>query len=226
MIRREHGVEFSAQRAHEHGIGRERTRGVERRRGGPQQAIVLVAEEPAFAGVRVERAQGEARRRDAPPVPQRVGGDAPRLHDALRRHRCDRVPQREVRRHEHDAQPPRRQHHGHGNITGDMGEEFRYPGKAIAGGVQRQFVDRSGDDGVGFTGERESRRGLDILCGRPTRLDVARRPSRSAVLPAADDADICVERLPQRFAHHFGTDPSRVAHGHRETRPGRWGSQG
>ena len=35
--------------------------------------------------------------------------------------------------------------------------------------------------------------------------------------------------LPQRFAHHFGADSSRMAHGHRETRPGsrrRGGHQG
>jgi len=56
-----------------------------------------------------------------------------------------------MRGHEHDAQPPRRQHHGYRNVTGDMREEFRDARKAIAGGVQRQLVDGPGDDGVGFT---------------------------------------------------------------------------
>jgi hypothetical protein len=62
------GVELALQRAHESGVGGQRARDRdpllrERREGGPQDLLVLAAEEAVLAGVRVHAAD-----RDAPPL--------------------------------------------------------------------------------------------------------------------------------------------------------------
>ncbi len=100
-----------------------------------------------------------------------------------------------------------------------MRQEFRDSGKAIAGGVQREFVNGAGDDGVDLTGEREPGGGLDALRGRPSRLELGRRAA--PILPPADNPHIRVKRLAQCFPHYFRTDASRVADGHRQAWPGR-----
>jgi len=84
-------------------------------------------------------------------------------------------------------------------------------------------VDGSGNDRVDVTGEREASGSLDVLSGRATRFEIARRLAfpTPALFPAADDAHIRIERLAQRFAHDFGADPARIAHGHGQARPSR-----
>jgi hypothetical protein len=167
--------------------------------------------------VRVERAQRESRRRNPPPLPQRVDGDAAGLHYALGGDGRDRVAQRQMRRHEDHAQPPGRQHHRHRQVTREVGQEFRNAGIPVAGGVQSELVNGTCDDCVYFPGEGEARCLLDSARRYAAGLEIV----GGAVFPAAHDADLRVERLAQRFADDFRTDPARVAHGNREARPGR-----
>jgi len=215
-------IELAAQRAHEHRVCRQRARGVECFCGRQQQALVLVAEQPAFTRMRIERAQGQPWRGDSPPPLQRVAGDATRLDDALRRHARDRVAQREMRGHEHDPQATRREHHRNGNVGGDMRQKLSDPGKPVAGGVQRRLIDRPGDDRVDLAGESQSRGGFDALGHHAPRLDVGRRP----IFPPADDPYVSVDRLPQRLADHLRADPPRIAHRYCETRPRGWRGHG
>ena len=111
VIRRDHGVELAAHRAHEHGVGGERPGEPAGARGGREHAVVLVAEPAVVAGVRVERAQREARLGDAEPVaqPARVMPAACAMAPAVtaRRH----VAQRDVRGGEHHAQAVGGEHH-------------------------------------------------------------------------------------------------------------------
>ena len=120
--------------------------------------------------------------------------------------------------HEDDSEAARREHHRHGNIGGNMRQEFRDPGKPIPRGVQRRLIDRPGDDGVDLARERQPRGGFDALRRHASGFDVARRP----VFRAAHDAHVGVDRLPQRFANHLRADPAGIAHRNCETRPRRW----
>ena len=72
----------------------------------------LVAEQPAFAGMRIEAGDGDARPRQAQAQRRRVG-DADRLEHGVEGDRVDRLAQRQVDRHQHRAQLVVGQHHAH-----------------------------------------------------------------------------------------------------------------
>ena len=105
VIRRDHRVELAAHRAHEDGVGGKRAGDAGRARGGREQLVVLAAEAAAVAGVRIERAERDARLGDAEPVAQPVARHARRRSTiASRGEQARHVAQRDVRRREHDAQ--------------------------------------------------------------------------------------------------------------------------
>ena len=81
VIRRQHGVELAAHRAHEDGIGGQRPGGTQTVGGRRQNARLLVAEESLLAGVRVEGAERQPRLGDAEPRREPVAGDLAGAHD-------------------------------------------------------------------------------------------------------------------------------------------------
>jgi len=104
VVRRDDGIELSFHRAHEHRVGRIRSRypGLASRWG--KHVFVLLAEPAAIATVRVQRAQRDARLRDRKPVRQTFAGDSRRSHNAFPRHRGGHVAQCEVGGRQHHAQ--------------------------------------------------------------------------------------------------------------------------
>ncbi len=108
-------VELAAGGAQKDGVGRlrigdrpaARPRGFD---GGPDLRLFLHAEEPVFACVGVEPGDRDARRADA----KRLAGvvrQLDHLEHARRRNAADRLLQRDVRAHVHDAQiRPHQQH--------------------------------------------------------------------------------------------------------------------
>ena len=104
-------------RAHEHRVRRKRAAGVDalgarrahRRR---DEALLLVAEQPAFACMRVEAGHRDARPRLSPRRGRRVG-DADRLQHRIETHQLDRAAQRHVDADQHHTQFVVGQHHAH-----------------------------------------------------------------------------------------------------------------
>jgi len=67
VIRRNHCVELAAHGADKNGVGGEWSGDAGRLRGGSKYLLVLHSEASAIAGVRIESAQGDARRLYAEP---------------------------------------------------------------------------------------------------------------------------------------------------------------
>ena len=86
--------------------------GTRRRDRRRDEALLLVAEQPALAGMRVQPGHGDARPRLAPGA-QRLVGDADRLQHRIEAHQLDRAAQRHVDAHQHHAQFVVGQHHAH-----------------------------------------------------------------------------------------------------------------
>ena len=164
--------------------------------------------------MRVERAQREAWRADAPPLLQRGRRDAPGGDHTVRGDARDRVTQRQMGGDEYDAEPAGGQHHRDRNVTGNVREKLRDARKAIARRVERRLVDRSGDDRLHLAAQGKPSRGFDALRRDATGFDVARH----TVLPAADDPDVRVERLAQCLADDLRPNPARIADGDSEAR--------
>ncbi len=187
-------------------------------RGGPQHALVFIAEHPAFAGVRVERADRETGRRDSPPPLERGRGDAARFDDALRGHACDDVAQRQVCRHEDDAQTPGRQHHGDRHVAREMREKFRHTWVTVSRGIEGPLAHGTRDDGIRLAAQGQPCRCFDRLRrGAPSFELIA----RGAVVrsPPPNEPHVRVERLPQRLPNNLRPDPSRIAYCNRQTGP-------
>ena len=112
------GMPGGVARAHEHGVGRERAARVDafgarrlHRRGDDAQ--LLVAEQAALAGVRIEPGDGDARLAPPRTGALRRAAIADRLEDRVEGDRLDRLAQRHVDRHQHGAQLVVGQHHAH-----------------------------------------------------------------------------------------------------------------
>ncbi len=121
MIGREHGVELTLERPHEHRVRGERPGGVEHPGGGLEYARVLVAEQAGLAGMGIEGAHREPRRRDPPPVAQRALRDPPAAHHAIGGDLRGYVLEGDVRRDEHHAQLAGGEHHRDVHVAGEMG---------------------------------------------------------------------------------------------------------
>lgn len=105
MIRCDHGVEGAAHGPDEHGVGRERSADPRLERDGSQQDVILAAEAPSIAGMRIKGAQGDARLVDPEPLREARACDVGGLQDRLTGHGPRYVAQRDVGRRQDDAKP-------------------------------------------------------------------------------------------------------------------------
>ena len=132
--------------------------------------LLLVAEEPALAGVGIQAAHGDARAGD-PEVPHRPVAEPDRPRDALPRDQIGDAAERHVGRHVDHAELPTHQEHGVGLRAGELGQDLGVPRVADAGGGERLLVDGRGDD------RRRSRLPARVARrARCTRRPRARRP--------------------------------------------------
>ena len=104
------------------------------------------------------------------------------------------IAQRDVRGHEHHAQPVGREHHRDVRAR-ERREHLRVSRKVVAAREQRVLVDGRGDDPLHVAGERERRRALDRESGEPPgrarrcRQRATRRPLRSTGTTVPDGPD-------------------------------------
>ncbi len=153
VVHRDHGVVVAIARRDEHRVGGQRPVGVDalaaRTRDGRRDHVdLLAAERAAVAGVRIQRRDGDARRRGAG-RDQVAVQDAHRLDDAVRGDRVGDLAQRDVRRH------PRRPQRAGDVELGDEAvdaEEVLHVAQLVllgeAGEMHRVLVERREHDRV------------------------------------------------------------------------------
>ena len=237
VIRRQHGIELSAHRPHEHGIRRKRPRRTEQGGGGPEHPLLLVAEQSVLAGMRIHRAHRDPRRRDAPPLPQGPRGRAAGPHHPVRREQRGHIAERYVSGDQHHAELLRRQHHRDVHVPGEVRQPLGVPGVRKARQVERMLVRRRGDDGVDFPLERQLHRRLDRVPGQPAgangacpilgTLAASQAPGADGHPPVgghrrnlvfrAHHGNLCVQRLGQGARRDLGADPTRIPERDRQT---------
>jgi len=136
VIRRDHGVEFTAHRAHENCVSRERTVNSCRAGSGSEELDVLAAEPPTVAQMRVETAKRQPRLLDSEPAAQPLTGDRGHLDDCRRSQFLADVAQSDVGRSQHHPKLVGCKHHRHARVR-EMGQHFRVSGVVVAAGVER-----------------------------------------------------------------------------------------
>ncbi len=165
----------------------------------------------------IEGANGEPRRRDAPPVAQRALGDPAAAHDTIGGHLRRYVLEGDVRRDEYHAQRAGGQHHRDVHVAGEMGQELGETGIAESGEVQGVLMHRAGDDAVHLARQGESNRLFHRLAGDPARLFGKQRAGSDIF--ASDQDEIGIQRTEgDGLRHYFRSDPPRIAERHRESR--------
>ena len=179
VVHRDHDIELARAGAHEDGIGRMRSTDIEP--FGPRLLHrrcdlldFLAAEQAALARMRIDAGDRDARRASEL-ARQMRGRDAQGLQHIGRRHRFERIAQRDMDADQHGAQLVVRQHHAHwqlGDRTAQVRgrqrlQEFGMAGMFDPGRGQRLLVDRRGDDGADLAAQR-SLRGPGDAVGRGT----------------------------------------------------------
>lgn len=134
----------------EQGVGRQRADQVEAfatqaLEAGFDHLDLFPAQVTAFAGVRVESADQDARMGDAELVAQVGVEDARDPGQALVANGVGDLAQRQVGGRQGNAQASSGQHHHHLGGVGEVGEEFGMAGKGDAGFVDHALVHRCGD---------------------------------------------------------------------------------
>ena len=188
--------------AGEKAVGSERPEGENARsvsvvHGGANRLLLFPAQQPAVAGVGVERQHGDAGFHYAEIGDQRAGEPVEGLGDFLARDRGAHFRQRQVRRHEPHTQPiAAHQHHGRAFQFG--GEVLGVPRVAEVVGLRRLLVDRAGDQRVERTLFQIAHGGLQRLDGGPSRFGRGFSGDDAQLLRAAGDqvdaAAPCVAR--------------------------------
>ncbi len=112
--------------------------------GGFDHRDLLAPEQPAFAGMRIEAGDGDARLGHAQPA-RGIGGEADGAQLAGQRQQAGHGGERHVDRRQHDAQLVVEQHHAHVRAPGQFGQDFGMAGMGDAGRVQRLLVQGRGD---------------------------------------------------------------------------------
>ena len=204
---RHHQVELArvagrVARAHEHRVRRERSlrvdalgaRRSDRRR---DEAKLLVAEQAALAGMRIEPSHCNARRGLAPGCGTAVG-NAQRLQHGVEIEHLDGPPQRHMDGDQHHPQFVIGQHHAHRRAAGRGLQHLGMAWEVHARRGQRLLVDRRGDDRRDLAAQGQRRGSLDAQrgCSAGVRLHPAHRQI-DQVGPA--DA-LQARRLPHRDA--------------------------
>jgi hypothetical protein len=133
----------------------------------------------------------------------------------------------------------RGEHHGHVDIAREVCEPLGVTGVGKTCEVKGVLVSGSCDDGVYFSAERESDRGLDGVAGDTAGADdpvtilvgvsTPQTPHTNRystlggyagnLVLGTDDGDVRIERLGQRTTRDLGTDAAGVTQRHRQPRP-------
>ena len=151
-------IEFAAQGADKDGVGRVRAGAIDAERasfcdGGSDDFGVLPAEEAVLAGMRIEAANGDARRAAAHPV-QRVVAELDGANDA-RAVEMAGLLERNMRADVNGCQLLRVEQHARLRRAGKLGNVFGVAGEGAAGERDGLLVERRGDHGVGFAAHAE-----------------------------------------------------------------------
>ena len=158
---------------------------------------LLAAEQAVLAGMRVEPADADARRRD-PHAPQRAGGGADHVRDPLARHHRERVPHAAMQRHVHHAVVVEAQHQ----------VDVARVDAGLARHERRVAVERDAGERDRLLGLRRRHHRLDLA--RQRRLDgAAGGVERGAAIGGIDAAE------PERDV----VAARRCEHGHRAVGP-------
>ncbi len=171
VVHRHDAVELPGGGAAKQGIGRPGPadgRAVAGRtlHGRPDDALFLVAEQPAVAGVRVQGGDANPRLASLQPQQQSVEqGDL--FPHGLRAQVFEYVAQGHVQGHVGDGDLAIVEHHGEFARLGALGQDFRVAGVVQARGSQPFFVQRRRDDGVRFAGQGQIDGGTEKVVCRP-----------------------------------------------------------
>ncbi len=146
VVAGDHRIEFAAHRADEHCVGRKRPGDIDaalprRRRRRAEHRLLLAADQPVLAGVRVQSGQPEPRRRTAESRQRRRR----QVDDAVERGAGQRrrdLGERNVDGREDHPQRLGVEHHRDPRRPGQMGEQIGVAAPGKAGGGERLLVDR------------------------------------------------------------------------------------
>ena len=182
---------------------------------GAMMRDLLVAEQPAFAGMRVQPGHRDARRAPGPRRAARAVGDAQRLQHGVEVDRVDGAAQRQVDGHQHHAQLVVGQHHAHRRRRRRRGASACsisvWPGKGHAGGGQRLLVDRRGDDGRHLAGAAPARRRASMQRAAARAGSGRRRgPAAASARPAGRPGGCSTGRQPGGTAGSVGRRVDRA----------------
>ena len=228
MIRGDDDVEFPAHRANEHSIGGERTERAEFSCDRRQQLAVLGPESAAITGVRVQRAEGNARLRDVIPVLQPFACETDRIAKRGGGECGGNVAERQVRGRQHDAQRIAGEHHRR-FPTRQVGEQLGVAGRVVAAKQQRMLVERRRDNAAhgarlrqlhcahhSIAGEFAGQRLGTAWCPGPDRfLHIHFRAAWANDQQVAVITDLVVV---EHRLHQLRSDAARIAQGDSEAR--------
>jgi hypothetical protein len=247
VIRREHRVELASHGPDEHRICGERTCRAQRLSSRSQHPFFFVTEQAGFAGMRIHGAHRNARLLDTPPPAQRLDHGPAGSDNPLSCQQRRNIPEGNMRCHEHHAERMADrivghalscEHHGDIDVAGEVCQPLGMTGIREACEVEGVLVSGGRDDGVYFSTERESDRGLDGVAGDSARTNdavttfvgistaQAPYPDRDSALRwyagnlvfGTYEGDLGVERLNQRAGGNLGPDPARITQRYRESR--------
>ena len=169
---------------------------------------ILAAERAAFAGMRVEPGDRETGAAMPKSRTQRRVRDAPGMHDRGRGQALDRLAQRQMDRHRHDAQLRRTASIITGSSAGpgELGEIFGVPGMAETGAIERVLVDRVGDQRRGAARLHIGDGGLDRAGSPASHRPDPGGPARPRIAPPTGRTGSASREDRWRF---FGTSIAR-----------------
>jgi hypothetical protein len=147
VIRRDHRIELTADGSDEDRIGGKGSGDLRSPGGRCQELRFFISESSTVAGVRVQRAQRDARLGDPEPVSQAVASDPGGVDNRIVGQSTRHVSKRQVCGGENDAQLVGREHHGDPRV-GQLGKHFGMPRKIVSAGQQGRLVDWPGHDAV------------------------------------------------------------------------------
>jgi len=123
VVRGDHCIELAPHRAHENGIGRERTGDPRSSRRRCKKLRVFVTESPRVARVRIECAECDFRLGDVEPASQGITCDGCHLNYRRSAQFLTNLAQGNVRRRQYHAQSVGGEHHRDAG-AGEVGEHF------------------------------------------------------------------------------------------------------
>ena len=214
MVHREHGIKLTAQCADEYGIAGYRPAHVLSAlavgfdRGGNHLGV-LAAEQPAFAGVRIERGHAHPRTLD-PESAERRKGQFQNPRDARGRYERRDLRKRDVRRDMRDAELVVGEKHAGVTAAGEVGKHVGVARIGMTGQVNCLLGNRTGHNRIDPSTHGVVDGPVDRGKGQSSRIGGDSADfDRSVRGVALDEGDIRPKRSPIRF-HQGGRLTVRV----------------